>query len=126
MASTNTATAGKSVLDRAQAKQAVLDDLYAKIGPPDPGSTHRPLTAAERKLQKDNALSVAELRALQSDLWGQWRAVDNIEIDGVLAFAAGAAVPTTHVDRFDLQAQGLVERVTPVEQPAADKGSGNG
>ena len=108
-------TATSTVLARAQEKQAALDALYAPLH-----EAHRPLTADEVKAQRDNALTIDELEALRADLYGHWVAADNIFIDGVLAFAPGHAVPTTHVERFDLEQRGLV---TPVGgTAAADEG----
>lgn len=124
MARNNKPQAAASLLETAKAKQATLDELYARLAPDADG--HRPLTVEEQKIQKDNALTVDELRALQADLYGHWVAVDNIYIDGALAFAPGHAVPTTHVDKFDLQAQGLVVPSAADAAAAADPAAANG
>lgn len=107
-----------SALERGLAKTAVLDELYAGLAPAAGG--HRPLTADERKVQKDNALSVAERDAVTADLYGHWVAVDDLKIDGVLAFAAGHRVPTTHVEMFGWDRDGSVESLD--QDEAADRG----
>lgn len=42
--------------------------------------------------------------------WGTWRAVEAIFIDGTRAFNPGHAVPSSHVEKYDLD-DGRVERV---------------
>ena len=59
-----------------------------------------------------------ELRALQSKEYGQYVAVENIYIDGGLAFTPGHAVPAGHVDSGVVSA----EQVKAVKVPAEKKG----
>jgi hypothetical protein len=93
-------------LERGLAKQAVLEELYSRLSEDNGG--HRPLTADERKIQTANALSVAERDAVHADLYAHWVAVEDIKIDGALAFVAGHRVPTTHVERYGLDRDGSV------------------
>jgi hypothetical protein len=47
--------------------------------------------------------------------WGKWRAKIAIDIDGVRAFNIGHAVPSSHVEKFDLQ-----DAVEPADAPPDD------
>ena len=118
MATTKAATAGKSLLERAQAKQAVLDKIYEDIGAADSGR-HRPITVEERKAQQANTLTALETEALRAHIYSQWVAVDDIVIGNALAFTAGSPVPTTHVEA-GLVPRDLVEPAAGVEAVKAD------
>lgn len=91
------AAGGMSVLERAKAKVAVHEELAARLS--DENGGHRPLTADEIVMQRKSAMTVKELTAYQGWLYGQWVAIEPIEIDGVLAFDIGHPVPVTHVER---------------------------
>lgn len=108
------------VLARGLAKQAALDALHSRLLPENGG--HRPLTAEELKVQRDNALTVAERDAVHRDLYAHWVAAEDLLIDNVIAFAAGHAVPTTHVERFGWDESGQVTAVEQQPAPVADHG----
>lgn len=118
MGASTKAKAQPGPLERGLAKTAALDELYARLKPENGG--HRPLTAEERKIQQANALSVAELDAVQKDLYSHWVAVDDCLIGGVLAFAAGQRVPTTHVVEYGWDTDGSVVPVDSTEGNAAE------
>lgn len=98
------------VNSKAGAKLGALEALYAGMDPAEPGG-HRPLTKAEAKVQRANALTVEQLQLVQQVEHGTYRAVHDIPVGGVVAFRAGHAVPVTAVEREGYDEQGLVEEV---------------
>lgn len=92
-----------------------LDQLYAGLHPDNGG--HRPLTAAERKTQVENTLTLDEAQTVQAIEWGCWRANQPIMVGDALAFNVGHPVPVSHVARFGWDVLGVVDRVV---DPASD------
>ncbi len=64
-------------------------------------------------------VSAAEQEVIDAEAaqWGHWTANGPIYLDGVLAFAAGHDVPVQHVEKFQLDKQGLVRAAG---EPAAE------
>lgn len=53
--------------------------------------------------------AVEHVKALEKE-YGTWVAIAPIPMGNVLAFAEGAQVPVSHVERFQLDKQGLVAK----------------
>lgn len=118
MASTSTKGKPATALERGLAKTAALTELYDRLKPENDG--HRPLTADELKVQKANALTVAEQDAVQKDLYGRWVAAGDIHVGGVLAFVEGHRVPWTQVEDNGWDRDGLVVAVGSTEATEAE------
>ena len=55
------------------------------------------------------AAAVEHIKALEEE-YGKWVAIAPISMGSALAFAKGAQVPVSHVERFQLDKQGLVAK----------------
>lgn len=57
------------------------------------------------------AAAVDHIKAIEKE-YGTWVAIAPIPMGTALAFAPGAQVPVSHVERFQLDKQGLVAKAT--------------
>jgi hypothetical protein len=82
-----------------------------------------PGVGVPRGVDEDGIVRWQERRAAQREAYGQFVAADSIYIGNALAFAPGMAVPVEHVERFNLEATGQVERVATPELARAGRRS---
>jgi hypothetical protein len=100
---------------KAGAKLATLERMYEGMDPTDLDGGHRPLTQAEAKRQRANALTIEQQLLMRAIEHGTYRATQDITVNGVPAFRRGHAVPVSAVEREGYDDLGLVEEVADPE-----------